>query len=204
MRAKLYALVLVLSLMAGLTGCSRFRTAKTPEAAMQKASVLEGQPQTEPTPVAVEPIPEEGSAPEGSAEDKAADLKASALDAGTEKEAMMAKGNVFDFSPEAYAAAKESGKLTVLYFYANWCPLCKVELPRLREAFEELKGKDVVAYIVNFNDSETSDEETALAKAFGVPYQHTKVILKDGKAVLKAPDSWDKARYLSEVTALLK
>jgi len=36
-----------------------------------------------------------------------------------------------------------------------------------------------------------------------VGYQHTKVFLKNGKRILKAPDSWDKDRYMFEINKAL-
>ena len=51
-------------------------------------------------------------------------------------------------------------------------------------------------------DSETDEDEEAIAKQFGVAYQHTKVILKDRKQVGKFPDSWNKQRYLDEFTKI--
>jgi hypothetical protein len=52
---------------------------------------------------------------------------------------------------------------------------------------------------VNFKDDQTDVDEKALAMEFGVAYQHTKVFVKNGVKVLKAPDSWDSARYTSEI-----
>lgn len=119
------------------------------------------------------------------------------VDAGIQKAEL---ASLSDFSPAAFEAAKQSGNLIVLYFYANWCPICKEEMPNLRAAFDELKGKNVTGFIVNFKDSETSAEEQALAKEYNIAYQHTKIFLKDGKQALKAPDSWGKARYIEEIT----
>lgn len=107
---------------------------------------------------------------------------------------------LIEFNPSDYAKALQSGRLVVLYFYANWCPVCAVEAPRgLYPAFNELGGNRVVGFRVNFNDSDTDTNEEKLAREFGVPYQHTKVFLKNGKQVLKSPETWDKARYLSEI-----
>lgn len=104
-----------------------------------------------------------------------------------------------DFREADFDAAVASNKLVVLYFYANWCPICRAEFPRMQEAFGQLAREDVVGFRVNFNDNETSPEEEALARTHGVAYQHTKVFIKNGERVLKAPDSWNTERYLEEI-----
>ena len=104
-----------------------------------------------------------------------------------------------DFKKADYDKALRDKKKILLYFYANWCPTCKKEQPETFAAFNELKDPALVGFRVNFKDSDTDADEIALAKEFGIAYQHTKVILKDGQKVLKAPDSWDKERYLEEL-----
>jgi|SRR3989344_1699235 len=104
-----------------------------------------------------------------------------------------------EFTQADYEQAQQEGKTILLYFYASWCPLCKAEQKETFTAFNELTDNDIIGFRVNYKDSDTDADEEALAKEFGISYQHTKVILKDGKRVLKAPDSWDKARYLKEI-----
>jgi thiol-disulfide isomerase/thioredoxin len=108
------------------------------------------------------------------------------------------------FDKADYEAALASDKLIVLYFYANWCPICKAELPETYAAFNELETDKVIGFRVNYNDNDTDKDEEALAKEFQVPYQHTKVFVLNGKQILKSPESWDKNRYLSEITNNLK
>ena len=106
---------------------------------------------------------------------------------------------LLDFTETDYQAAILSDTLVVLYFYANWCPICRAEFPKMQAAFDQLDTSGVVGFRVNFNDNETNATEESLARQFGVAYQHTKVFLRDGKQVLKAPDSWDTDRYLKEI-----
>lgn len=110
---------------------------------------------------------------------------------------------LIDFNKADYDTAIKTDKLIVLYFYANWCPICKFELPKLYAAFNELTTDKVIGFRVNYNDSDTDDDERGLASQFGVAYQHTKVFVKNGQRILKAPDSWDKDRYLSEINKAL-
>ena len=104
-----------------------------------------------------------------------------------------------DFNKADYEKALEENKKILLYFYANWCPICKKEQPETFAAFNDLKDPDWTGFRVNYRDSDTDADEEALAKEFGVSYQHTKVILKNGERVGKFPDSWDKQRYLDEL-----
>ncbi|MBI2657955.1 thioredoxin family protein [Candidatus Woesearchaeota archaeon] len=104
-----------------------------------------------------------------------------------------------DFSKADYDKALQEKKKILLYFYANWCPICKKEQADTFAAFNELNDPGLVGFRVNYRDGDDDESEKALAKEFGVGYQHTKVILKDGQRILKAPDSWDKARYLEEL-----
>ena len=109
------------------------------------------------------------------------------------------KTKYLDFNKEDYDKALKENKKILLYFYASWCPLCKKEQPQTFAAFNELNDRNLVGFRVHYNDGEDNDDAKALAQQFQVPYQHTKVILKDGKQVLKAPDSWDRQRYLTEL-----
>lgn len=108
------------------------------------------------------------------------------------------------FAAADYEKAAASDKLIVLYFYANWCPICKAETANaLYPAFDALMGDRVIGFRVNYNDSETDADERALARKFGVAYQHTKVFVKNGTRILKSPEGWDTARYLAEISKVI-
>ncbi len=104
-----------------------------------------------------------------------------------------------DFNKADYEKALKEKKKILLYFYANWCPICRLEQPKTFAAFNEINDPDLIGFRVNYRDSDTEEFEEELAKDFGVSYQHTKVILKNGERVGKWPDSWDKQRYLEEL-----
>lgn len=110
---------------------------------------------------------------------------------------------ILDFKKADYDKALQSGKLVVLYFYADWCPICRAEVPQLYSAFNELKTDKVIGFRVNFNDGNDDNDERNIARQFGVPYQHTKVFLKSGQSVLKSSETWDKNRYLLEINKAL-
>jgi thiol-disulfide isomerase/thioredoxin len=111
---------------------------------------------------------------------------------------------LLDFTKSDYDLAVKSDKLVVLYFYASWCPLCKEETANgLYPAFNALKDSRIVGFRVNYNDNDTDSDEKALAREFGVGYQHTKVFVKNGSRILKSPESWDKERYLNEINKVI-
>ena len=133
---------------------------------------------------------------------------------GKEDGAMMIKytGTVFagksapllNFTKVDYDMAVKSDKLVVLYFYAKWCPLCVSEtVNALYPAFNELTTDKVVGFRVNYKDNDTDADEENLARQYGVPYQHTKVFVKNGQRILKSPESWDEKRYDIEINKAL-
>ena len=110
---------------------------------------------------------------------------------------------LLDFTKADYDAALKSDKLIVLYFYANWCPICKAEFPIMQNAFNELSTNKAIGFRVNYNDDQTDNDEKNLAREFGVAYQHTKVFVKNGQRILKSPEGWDDKRYDTEINKAL-
>lgn len=82
------------------------------------------------------------------------------------------------YTAAAYEKATAEGKPILLNFYANWCPTCAAQEPRTTALFiNHQVPPGIAAFRVNFNDNETDDDERAIAKEFGVTYQHTYVYL---------------------------
>lgn len=108
-----------------------------------------------------------------------------------------------EFKKEDYEKALSENKVIVLNFYANWCPICRAEEPAIHQGFNSLSSDKVIGFRVNFNDSDTDKDEEALGKEFKIPYQHSKVILKNGKEFSRSLDSWDKSTFDSEISKAL-
>lgn len=88
-----------------------------------------------------------------------------------------ATAQFIDYTAAALATAQQQGR-AVLYFHANWCPVCKVLEPDLRENIGTFPA-DVTILKVDY------DQETALKQQYGVTYQHTFVQVDASGAELK-------------------
>ncbi|MGQ3478217.1 thioredoxin [Paenibacillus sp. TY11] len=64
--------------------------------------------------------------------------------------------------------------VTLVDFWAPWCPPCQVQLPIVNELAEDLAGQATVAKV-------NVDEEIELAQQFGVRSIPTLLLFKDGK-----------------------
>src|SRR3989344_4102841 len=72
-----------------------------------------------------------------------------------------------------------------------------------KESYEmELNKENVVGFRVNYNDNETDEYEKQLAKNFGITYQHTRVVIKNGTVILTDNTSWNKDRFIKELSVL--
>ena len=96
-----------------------------------------------------------------------------------------------------------SGKVVFLDFYANWCPICREESPILNSGFDGLQTDKIIGFRVNWNDSDTSADEKALASKLGISFQHTTVIMKNDKEIFRTQDAWDKETLLSEINKVI-
>lgn len=145
----------------------------------------------------------EASIPDAAMHEGVSEGKEAAPTAGYTGRVLAGKTSLYlEFNKSDYEKALMEKKKIMLYFYANWCPICRLEQPQTLAAFNEIDDAELIGFRVNYRDSATDADEEALAKEFGVSYQHTKVILKNGQRVLKAPDSWSKQRYLEELSRI--
>jgi thiol-disulfide isomerase/thioredoxin len=112
---------------------------------------------------------------------------------------------LLEFNQTDYDNAISSGKLVVLYFYANWCPICKEEFPRMEAAFDSLNDPSVVGFRVSYKDSETTKDEEEVAREHGVAYQHTKVFVHEGNRIKKSPEGYPTMEhYVSTIKQVLE
>ena len=89
-----------------------------------------------------------------------------------EKDSSMTKEGSRYIEYSKAALDNSSSKRRVLYFYANWCPVCRPLDKEISENTDKIP-EDVLILRVNYNDSDTDQEEKDLAKKYGITYQHT-------------------------------
>ncbi|MDP1721941.1 MAG: thioredoxin family protein [Candidatus Gottesmanbacteria bacterium] len=65
-----------------------------------------------------------------------------------------------------------ANKRRVLYFYATWCPSCKLADADFTANANNIPA-DAIVLRVNYNDPDTDNEEKKLARTYGITYQHT-------------------------------
>lgn len=88
-----------------------------------------------------------------------------------------------DYTPGAFTAAQQQGKIIVVDVHADWCPTCRAQQPILDELRKDERLTDAVFIRVNF------DDDKAFLRAHRVPRQST-IIVFDGKE--------EKARSIAE------
>lgn len=105
------------------------------------------------------------------------------------------------FTLAAYNQAKAEGKTIFLEFYANWCPICQSQAPALEAAIPKIKSDKLVAFRVNYKDSETDADESDLARQLNITYQHTHIIVQNGQVVWRSNESLNQQDVLTKLGA---
>lgn len=144
---------------------------------------------------------------------------------GKKPESVQIGDSVTDFSlhdqtGKAHNIAENKGKVILLRFWADWCPNCKEEMPKIDEVYRNLKDKGFVVIGINVKQSEEAvaafvkeysisfptplDKDAAVAKKYGVVgLPTTFVIDKNGKIREKVMGDMTKEDVERLVTPLL-
>ncbi len=105
-----------------------------------------------------------------------------------------------DYTPEAFAAAKASGKTTYLYFFATWCPICRAHDPTVADAIAAgpegvgFDAEQVAAFRVNYDVR--GDAHAACQPL----YQHFTCILQGNAVAFKTGAVQDKQTIISTLS----
>lgn len=81
------------------------------------------------------------------------------------------------FDRARFEQAQAAGRPVVVYFHADWCPVCRVQKPIVDRLAAEPQLKPVTIFVANY------DTETALEKTLKVTQQSTFVVFKHGHEV---------------------
>ncbi len=108
----------------------------------------------------------------------------------------------YNWDKKMFDKAAAEGKTIYLEFSANWCPTCQSQEPHLIAGFAALNDPNVVGFKIHYKDDQSTPESQTLIEQYQIAYQHTKVIIKNGKVVKKSPEAWNKDRFLQEIKAI--
>ena len=90
-----------------------------------------------------------------------------AADSGEGGAMMMSGGRKLEFTTLENARLLATTGPAVLFFYADWCPTCKVAMKNIDSRLSELGN--IALIVVDYDDS------ADLKRKYGVTYQHTYV-----------------------------
>ncbi|MGB0883596.1 MAG: thioredoxin [Flavobacteriales bacterium] len=90
----------------------------------------------------------------------------------------------------------ESGKVSLVDFWAVWCGPCRMVGPIVDELYEDYKDKAVIGKV-------NVDEQGEIAGEYGIRNIPTILFIKNGEVVDKQVGATSKAALEAKLTALL-
>ncbi|MBI5240373.1 MAG: thioredoxin family protein [Elusimicrobia bacterium] len=99
-----------------------------------------------------------------------------------------AAGEWMSFDADAFAEAKQAGKVVVLDFHADWCPTCRQQKAALGTLLKRPRFAGVVGFVVDF------DRSDALASRLGVANLSTVIVYRGGREVARSTGVTEPAR----------
>ena len=94
---------------------------------------------------------------------------------------------VVEGEPDGIITSVEKTKTTIVFFYADWCPSCKVVEPRIEDAIQSLdedKKDDLTIVKFDFSNEFTQGESAGLAGQYGLSELYNEYAPGTGFAVL--------------------
>jgi len=131
--------------------------------------------------------------------------------------------HIYDRAGKSVDLSQEKGHLTIIHFWATWCPPCVEETPALSNFWEKYKGRDdIVLYTISVDkDWKTVDEflqktpstlpmyrdlNAATAKRFGSSqYPETYIINKNGRVLFRVQGAvdWNNPEVRSRIDQMI-
>ena len=100
---------------------------------------------------------------------------------------------IVHFDEKTFDKAVNSDKPVLVDFWATWCGPCRMIAPAVEEVAEDFDGRAVVGKV-------DVDEQTELARRFGIMSIPSLIVLKGGKVVEQAVG----ARGKEDIAAMLE
>jgi hypothetical protein len=101
---------------------------------------------------------------------------------------------LLQFNRPDYDKAIAAGKLIFVYFTSSTCGRqCETGINEAKKAFNQLNRNDVVGFVADLSDPVKAEAGVASADA--------KVLVRDGRVLLKDPLSWNAQAILGNIDA---
>ena len=100
---------------------------------------------------------------------------------------------IVHFDEKTFDEAVQGDKPVLVDFWATWCGPCRMIAPAVEEVADDFAGRAVVGKV-------DVDEQTELARQFGIMSIPTLIVMKGGKVVEQAVG----ARGKEDIAAMLE
>lgn len=77
--------------------------------------------------------------------------------------------NIKLFDGAQFDAESVKGKVTLLYFWASWCPICRKEMPTVEKHYLTYRDRGFTVLAINFRDKE-ENAKALLAEVAPIDY----------------------------------
>jgi thioredoxin 1 len=92
------------------------------------------------------------------------------------------------FTAEAFASLQQQQAPILVFIHADWCPTCNRQAVILSELFADEEFKPIAILRVDF------DKQKSVVEKFGVIYQSTLIVFRQGREVARSTADTDKRR----------
>jgi thiol-disulfide isomerase/thioredoxin len=86
------------------------------------------------------------------------------------------KNDFRTFTPTAFKTAQDAGRLSLVFFHAPWCPVCRAQEPKLMSRLNGMYT-DIVPFKVDY------DSNQALRAEMNVTRQSTVIVYRGAKEI---------------------